>query len=165
MQIKKSQSSLEFLFIFGIAFALILLMSSLFWGFFQGEKSTLDKAHIENIGNRIISEVEKVYYLGNGNKKTINTDFPENIENISITHYNQSSLSFDVLKISYYGEGESYPLFFETQEAYVRFNCTSCHHNYTTNISTYNDTFDFTEGTKRIEIKSFGDYVSIDFIK
>lgn len=167
MQTKKSQSSLEFLMIFGIAFTLILVMSTLFFGFFTGEKTTLDTKHLEQIGLKIMTESEKVYFLGSGNKKTIKTDFPEGIKNISIRHYNQSSLSFDIFNITYMGDNGYYSLFFETQETYIRFNCSKCAHIISPliNYSYYNVSSDFSQGAKRIEIVSYGDYVSIDFIK
>ncbi|MDA3855803.1 MAG: hypothetical protein PF569_06070 [Candidatus Woesearchaeota archaeon] len=167
MQKKKSQSSLEFLIIFGIAFTLILVMGALFYGFFTGEKTTLDTKHLEQIGLKIMTESEKVYFLGNGNKKTISTDFPEGITNISIIHYNQSSLSFDILEISYYGDKDIYSLYFQPQEEYVRFNCTKCTHvtSLAKNYSYYNQSSDFSQGAKRIEVRSLGDYVSIDFVK
>lgn len=166
--LKKGQSSLEFLMIFGIGFGIILILSGLFFSYFSEEKSSLDIKHIENIGEKIISTSEKIYFMGKDNKLTIDARFPENIQNISIIHYTKdisgTPTEFDVLNITFHRDGETYydSTYFQTNELYIRFNCTRCNHIPSENLSYYNESM-FSEGNKKIEIRSMGDWVSIDF--
>lgn len=162
----KAQASFEYLIIFGIALTLILILGGVFFTYSGEAKEQLDKKQIEKIGREIISNVEKMYFLPEGNKVTIDTSFPQGIENLTIVHFNNSGIVFDILNVSYYNEDIFSSELFETKETYIRFNCSySCQHNYTTNVSWFNDTSLFTQGAKRIQIVSQGDYVSIDFVR
>lgn len=167
---KQSQASLEFLMIFGIGFSIILILTGVFFGYFNSEKETLDAKHLQNIGEELMSNVEKIYFLGNGNRVTLNTKFPEGIENVTIYHIIDKNISgvnvsFDYLNFSYISGGKIQSQIFTPNEPYIRFNCTRCEHSLTENISYYNDTSDFTGGFKRIKIESKGDWVTIDFVK
>lgn len=168
MFFKKSQSSLEFLIIFGIGFSLILIIGGIFMSFFFAEKQNLDTTVLNQIGERITSSIEKIFFLGIGNKMTLDFKFPEMIHNISIYHKNNltnPNKSFDYLNISYYyNENISY-LIFLTSKNYVRFNCSGCYHNFSSNISYFNDSSDFSVGDKKLKIESFKDYVNIGFVK
>ncbi len=162
---KKAQSSLEFLTIFGIGLSIIMIMSGLFFSYYQSEKATLDSKFLQKIGQNIMEKTEKIYFLGEGNKVTIETKFPDNIINMTIHHENISGLEFDILNISYLDDGNLNFLLFTANEPYIRFNCTKCFSNVTTspNRSYYNNSADFTGGDKRIKVESYGDWVSIDF--
>lgn len=164
---KKSQSSLEFMMIFGIGFVIIIMLSGIFFTYFNSEKQSLDHKHLENIGNEIIMNVEKIYFLGNGNRVTINTNFPEGIQNITIKHYenvniNGKNTSFDYLFIT---TVENETMNFNPYENYIRFNCVDCEHRPAENISFYNDTSIFSGGNKKIRIESKGDLVELSFIR
>lgn len=159
---KKSQSSVEFLITFGIGFSLIIILSGIFLTYSEGAKENLDKQQIQKIGQEIIFNVEKIYFLGEGNRVTLNTRFPDNIENFTIYHSDASGEEFDYLNITYLNNGQFYDEIFTTNELYTRFNCTSCYH--TGDISYYNLS-DFSGGNKEIRITSKGEYVSIDFFK
>jgi uncharacterized protein (UPF0333 family) len=163
----KAQSSLEFLMIFGIGLAIIMVMSGLFFGYFNSEKATLDSRFLEKIGQDIMEKTEKVYFLGDGNKVTIKTKFPDNIQNISIHRKNISGLEFDILNITYIANQNINFLIFTANEPYIRFNCTRCYQNNTLNpnVSYFNDSSDFSPGSKRITVESYGDWVGIDFDK
>ncbi len=178
MQFKKSQSSLEFLTIFGIALVLILVLSGIFFSYSSGASESLGEDQIRKIGNTIMNNVAKIYFLGSGNKITVKASFPDGIGNISIIHMNISNSSgdynqFDILNISYgnNGGGNSLTLnsnIFYTNELYIRFDCNRCTNTTPINgnwISYYNDTSDFSQGAKRISIKSSNNTVYIDFIK
>jgi len=175
MFLKKSQSSLEFLMIFGIGFLIILGLTSIFITYFNGEKNTLDKKHMENIGDSIIDNVEKIYFLGKGNRITMDTKFSEGISNLTIEHMNVSDpsgapgdrLYFDLLKIEFYTDEGVGSQVFETNELYVRFNCTKCYQTPRVNGSwiSYFNYSDYNPGFKKIRFESFGDWVSMDFVK
>lgn len=163
---KKSQASMEFLTIFGIAFLIILIMAGIFFTYTMGAKDTLDRKQIEKIGEEIMFNAEQVYFLGQGNRVTINTNFPDKITNITIMHRNTSdnTATVDMLNISYVMNKNIISSIFTTSELYIRFNCTLCYVDPSSNTSYYN-TSDFSVGPKRIRVTSHGDWVSIDFAK
>ncbi|MFW6286016.1 MAG: hypothetical protein ACOC16_02740 [Nanoarchaeota archaeon] len=167
---QKSQTSLEFLLIFGISFLIILIMGGIFFSYFNTEKKTLDNQHLQKIGNEMINYVEKVYFLTQGNRLSINTRFPDGIKNITIHHFNNKSvngnnISFDYLNITFYHSNQLVHNIFSPKEPYIRFNCTDCFHNPITNVSYFNDTSDFAQGQKTIRFQSQGSWVSVDIIK
>ena len=170
MRKTKSQASLEYLMVFGIALAILVVLGSLFLGYFNSEKKSMDISYIQKIGTEMMDNVEKVYFLGYGNRVTIDTKFPEGITNISIIHYNNHNMpdgsveSFDRLSITFIGYQGEVSHMFEPNDLYVRFNCTECIHDHVKNISYYNDS-NLAPGFRRIRFESRGDYVAIDFPK
>jgi uncharacterized protein (UPF0333 family) len=168
MFLKKGQSSLEFLMIFGIGFLIILILGGIFFGYIGGAKESLNKDQISNIGNEIINSVEKVYFLGVGNKFILKANFPENINNITIVHLNKSGVVYDYLNISYFTKyGVQYQIFMPSQD-YIHFNCSKCKEvviNANKTINYYNDSSDLTGGFKMIQIANVGNWVSVDFYK
>lgn len=173
MQYKKSQSSLEFLIIFGIALSMIIILSGIFFSYSSEASSSLSKDQINKIGNEIILNIDKIYFLGSGNKITINTLFPDSINNISIYHMNISNGTgynqFDYLNISQItSNSQIVSNIFTANENYIRFNCENCKNTTKVNgswISYFNDTSDFSGGPKLIIIKSSDNFVYIDFDK
>lgn len=167
---KRAQSSLEFMLVFGISFTILIVMGGIFLGYFNTEKKSLDNTYLDKIGNEMIASIEKVYFLGDSNRITIDVKFPEGVHNITIIHRNNFTLtdgtnvSFDVLNISFEAEGEILSNLYDPYEFYIRFNCSMCTHNATTNISYY-DSEDFSPGFKKIRFESKGDYVAVDFPK
>ena len=151
---------------------MIIILSGVFLSYSNGAKMTLDRTQIEKIGNELISNVEKIYFLGSNNKITYKANFPDGIVNMTIEHRNNSNstdnIYFDYLNISYYVNGNISSSLFTANENYIRFNCSKCTNgpriadNWT---SYYNDTSDFVGGPKTIKIYSMGDYVNIDFVK
>ena len=163
---KKSQSSFEFMVIFGIGFSLIIILGGVFFSYSNSAQKGLDKKQIDNIADELMSNIERIYFLGKGNRITMKTTFPDGIENFTIVHKNISGVEFDYLNISTYNEKLLLSNIYETNE-YVRFNCTACYHSPLINgegISSFNQS-DFSVGQKNIRIESFGDYVSVDFYK
>ncbi len=168
---RKAQSGMEFLAIFAIGFSLIVIFTGIFFTYFTGEKEAIDKKHIEKIGHEIISNVEKIYFLGEENRVTIDTKFPKGIVDLRIHHvYNYTlpvtgeNVSYDYLNISYVSDGDVYSMLFEPREMYIRFNCTICYHNTTHNFSYYNESL-HGEGFRRIRFESMGDWVAVDFMQ
>ena len=164
---KKSQSSLEFLMIFGIGFTIILILSAIFFNYFNAEKNSLDNKHISNLGNQLMQNTEKIYFLGAGNRVTINTNFPEQIKNMNVVHKNNVTVdgkqtSFDYLNITM---NNNVTHIFTANENYIRFNCGDCYHNLTNNISYVNDSSFLTAGRKKIRIENRGDFVEISFVR
>ena len=163
---KKSQSSLEFLFMFGMGLTLIVILGSIFFYYSNEAKVDLDKKQIRKFGEDLMSNVEKIYYLGDGNRITQKSLLPDTIFNFTIHHsQNGSGAQFDYLNITTYeSEGISVNNIFLTADpTFIRFNCTRCYHDILTNISYYN-TSDFAGGSKAIKLESKGDWVTIDFV-
>lgn len=166
----KAQSSLEFLMIFGIGFTIIIILGGIFFSFSGEAKSSLDQKQLQKTGDEIISNIEKIYFLGNNNMITLTSTFPDGIDNFTIEHVNNSNggtyVVFDYLNISYIGDKGTVSNTFTTKETYTRFNCTKCYH--TTNIggnyTSYFNSSDYTGGVKKMKIQSRGDFVSIDFV-
>ncbi len=168
---KKSQASLEMLLIFGITFTVILILGGIFFNYSTGAKNTLDEKQLEKTGNELITNIEKIYFLGNNNMITFSANFPEGIDNFTIVHKNTTdgttNFEYDYLNISYISDKEIIDTIFTSNENYIRFNCSKCYH--TTNINgsyiSYFNSSDFSGGAKRIKIQSKGDYIQLDFIK
>ena len=173
---KRAQSSLEFLTILGIGLGILAILGAIFLGVAIDTKNSFDKKQLEKLGRNIITSVDKIYHLGEGNRITMTQTFPTNIINMTILHSegsdNGNPVWFDMLVISYADQedGDLQNMYFETIKPYVRFNCSSsCTHNTMTPgpqveyNSTYNYTF-LTGGVRYIQIESKGNYVNIDFV-
>lgn len=165
----KSQSSFEFISIFGIGLILILLLGGIFFTISDRAKDSLDQQQIDNIGNEIISNIEKIYFRGSGNKITLNAKFPEKIENFTIHQGSGTQGSYSYLNISYVSDGNVFSSLYFPSEIFVRFNCTQCYTNPNPipaanpfNTTYFNDS-DHSAGTKTITIISYGNWVSLDF--
>lgn len=159
---KKAQGSLEFLIIFGIGFVLIIMMAGVFFTFSGDAKQSLDKKQIEKIGRDIMNNVENVYFLGSGNRVTMNLNMPEGIENITIHHINNSGQVFDYMNFTFYQDKVLSSEMYFSKENYIRFDCSDC-----TNLGdlSYYPIYDLNPGPKRVRVESKGDWVSIDFIR
>ncbi len=160
---KKSQSSLEFLLIFGIGFFLILLMGGVFFTFSSEAKQNLDRKQLTKISNDIMTNIENVYFLGNGNRITMDVNMPEGIENITIHHYNVSGDSYDYLNFSFYLNQKFVSEIIIPKETYIKFDCSDCS-KLNENLS-YFPIYDINPGPKRIRFESKGDYVDVNFIR
>lgn len=163
----KSQSSTELLITLAIGFTIILIIGGIFFNYSVSAKNTLDKKQIEKIGNELITNIEKIYFLGNGNRLTYETEFPELIYNFTIVHLNNTNSTDDIVldyfNIAYQDENTISSSIFFTNEFFIRFNCTnSCYKS--GNISYYNET-SIGGGNKRIRIESKGKYVNVDFVR
>lgn len=166
----KAQSSLEFLIIFGIGFTIIVVLGGIFFTYSTDARDELDQKQLRKTGDEIISNVEKIYFLGNNNMITLTSKFPDGIENFTIIHKNTSdgvtTKEFDYLNISYISGGEVVSNIFAANENYIRFNCSLCYHspNINGNYTSHYNSSDFSGGVKKIKIISKNEYVQIDFV-
>jgi len=173
----KSQSSMEFLVILGIGLTMIIIFAGIFFTYSSEAKIEMDKTQIETIGNNLITNIEKIYFMGYGNQYLYKTNFPKNFINLTIHHINNSNstneIYFDYLNMTYMVDKRIISSIFTTKEDYIRFNCSLCNHtiniggNWTSYYGSYtkNDSALMSWGPKEIEIKSKGDYVLIDFMR
>lgn len=167
---KKSQASLEFLTILGISLTLIAILSAIFIGYSNSAKQGLDKEQIENIGEELISNIERIYFQGNGNRVTQRSNFPSNILNFTIFHRNVTlsgvPTMIDYINITYNDDGFLNDLIFYPLETFIRIQCDKC---YTTppnalgEYVSYFNTSDFSQGPKQIRVESRNQRVYISF--
>ena len=176
---KKSQSSMEFLIIFGISLLFIFLISMLFFNFILGSKENFDKKQIDLIMTNLMSNIEKIYFQGIGNRMTYEFNMPDGLQNMYIKHYRNhtvdidsvpTNISFDVLVLNFTSSTlEQNLLFYEpnaiTQNSFILFNCTrNCTYVPSRNMTLFNNTFQYSVGNKRLRIESFGEYVGFYFL-
>ncbi len=166
---KKAQSSLEFLIILGIAFVFILLLGGVFFSFSNSSKNDLDTKQVTKIGNEIVSNIEKMYFRGIGNKVQYIANMPEGITNMSIHYRIDGGTNFTYLNITRIGNRDEVSNIFFAQENYIQFTCNNCSNttpiDYTTNFTQYFKPEDFSPGKKTISIRSLAQRVELEFIK
>lgn len=85
---KKSQVSVETLFIVGISTILLIPASYLFYEFLSKSSEEIISNQIDHIGNRFVENSRKMYYYGNNAKIQIDFIFPDKIHNMSIEQNN-----------------------------------------------------------------------------
>jgi uncharacterized protein (UPF0333 family) len=168
----KSQVSLEFIMIFGIAFTVILMVVGLFFEFSSSSKKTLDKQYLDKIGTQIKNEIDNIYYLGVGNRISLKVNIPSGIKNIIFLHKKSLKIpifDYDVLQIQYTGNrNQTYLNYLSNNPENIRFKCSiNCEttNNITNNISYYTEIENLNQGPKVIRIENKGNYISVDFVR
>lgn len=168
---KKAQSSLEFLMILGIALTIILILAGIFVNYSNTAKKGLDKQQITSLGEELISNIEKVYFLGNGNRVTQRSNFPQGIFNFTIEHLNISNGTqynqFEVINISFFDDGNINELIFYPSEPFIRLSCDVCSQtsNVNGNFTSYFSESAFSQGPKQLRIEARNDLVYISFTR
>ena len=81
---KRGQSSVEFITIFGFIFLMMIPLIIVFFDQSHSVQDNIAQNHIRNIARKIADEAESMYYLGEPSKTTIKTEFPERIQEIVI---------------------------------------------------------------------------------
>lgn len=168
---KKAQSSVEFLIILGIALTIIMILSGVFFSYFNSAKQNLDKQQLTNIGNDLISNIERIYFMGSGNRITQQSNFPDGIVNFTIEHFNISNGTnynqFEVINITFYDSIAESSLLFYPIETYVKIDCDRCQN--TTplngNYTSYFNQSMFSQGPKEIRLETRGDTVYLSFTR
>jgi len=83
----KAQVSVEYLFIIGMALAIIVPGSILFYKYSQDSNEKLVASQINRIGKNIINEVERMKAIGKYSWTTLEVNFPESTRNVSTNDY------------------------------------------------------------------------------
>ncbi|MEA3431033.1 MAG: hypothetical protein U9R08_07200 [Nanoarchaeota archaeon] len=102
---KRGQFSLEYLLVVG--FALVIIIPITYWGYtsFQESRAEINVAAVNKIGYSIVNNAKNVYYLGKLSRVTLELNFPEGIENITVVTDDQVDDSGDPTgEILYYLE-------------------------------------------------------------
>lgn len=75
-----SQSSLEYLLVVALTFAIIVPMTYLFYNYSRESGQEIADAQITKLGKSIVDTVETVFYSGQGSKTTLELNIPDNVE-------------------------------------------------------------------------------------
>ena len=76
----KGQSSLEYLLIVGITFAIIIPTTYLFYNYSKESSQEISDSQITKIGRDIVDTAELIFYSGQGSKTTLQLNIPKNVE-------------------------------------------------------------------------------------
>lgn len=166
---KKAQSSLEFLIILGIAFVFILMLGGVFFSFSNSSQKSLNSEQIEKVGNELMTNIEKIYFRGVGNKIQYKANLPEDILNMTIHYKKTPTTNFTYLNITRYDKSQISSQIFFPRENYIQFICANCSNtspiDYSTNFTLYFEEEDFSPGRKTLAITSLQERVELKFIK
>lgn len=80
----KAQSSLEYMLVIAITFAIIVPTTYLFYSYSKGSSEEVKDSQIINIGRSIIDTAQTIFYSGQGSKATLELNVPDNIESAKI---------------------------------------------------------------------------------
>ncbi len=75
----KSQSSLEYLLVVALTFAIIVPTTYLFYNYSKQSREELSDAHIRKIGIDIIDTAESIFYSGLNSKAMLELNIPDNV--------------------------------------------------------------------------------------
>ncbi len=160
MENKNSQVSFEYLIIFGISFLIILISFYYFSTEMIISNGEISKEQVSKIGNTLISNIEKVYFNGEGSRLTYKLKFPNNINDMYVQNVNGISVLFFNISI---GDTNTLSYFYSNYDN-LKFNLSPNNEiifNSTTNITRFNKSYYYSSGIKNIKLISRGDYVEI----
>lgn len=80
----KGQSSLEYLLIVALTFAIIVPTTFLFYSYSKESGQEIIDAQITKIGRDLVNTAESIFYSGLGSKTVLNVNVPEKITNAVI---------------------------------------------------------------------------------
>jgi hypothetical protein len=105
---KKAQSSIEYLSIFVIGFAMLIPFIYIFQGYSADSMEKIQLTAINAIGNDIINSAEAVYYMGYPARLTLQENFPTGITNLTLNSSRTDGISI----LSFYTiNGKEVPFF------------------------------------------------------
>lgn len=85
MRKRKAQVSIEYLFVIGLAMAIIIPGSMLFYNYSRESNEQLVSSQINRIGKNIINNAEEMYVIGKHSRITLDANLPETVESIFTT--------------------------------------------------------------------------------
>lgn len=139
-----------------------MMLFSLFMGSLRSSESSISKEQIDQVGDRIISNAEKMYYMGQGSKVSIKLVFPENINNFSIWHKNKS---FDILVVNYTMDKRTLLNYYYSDDKNVKFNFSDANKVVSKGNYTYfNESSYYESGPKKLRFISEKNKVDICFV-
>ncbi|MBW2990350.1 hypothetical protein KY348_01455 [Candidatus Woesearchaeota archaeon] len=82
----KSQISIEFLIVVGIAFLMTIPLILIFYQQSSTLNTDITSSQVEKVASEIRDAADEVYYLGPPSKKTISIYMPEDVQSVSINN-------------------------------------------------------------------------------
>ena len=144
----KSQSSLEYLLVVALTFAIMVPTTYLFYNYSRESGQEITDAQITKLGRSIVDTSESIFYSGQGSKTTIEMNIPNNVANARII--DGKELSFNTTTAF----GASEIVFFSS----VNMTAASCN----ANICNLPELAG--SGLKKIRIEAIGNSVRIEVI-
>lgn len=80
----RSQSSLEYLLIVALTFAIIVPTTYLFYNYSKESSEEITDAQITKLGRSIVDAAESIFYSGQGSKTVLELNIPDNIDSALI---------------------------------------------------------------------------------
>lgn len=80
----KAQSSLEYLLVVALTFAIIVPTTYLFYSYSKESSQEITDAQITKLGRSIVDTAETIFYSGQGSKTTLELNIPANIDSALI---------------------------------------------------------------------------------
>lgn len=81
---KRGQVSLEYLVILGMALAVLIPATYLFYDYSQSTNERVVRGQIDVIGSKVITQAKAMYALGRNNRVTIDLTIPSPVINVTI---------------------------------------------------------------------------------
>ena len=75
----KAQSSLEYLLVVALTFAIIIPTTYLFYNYSKESSQQITDAQISKLGRSIVDTAETMFYSGHGSKSVLEFNVPDNI--------------------------------------------------------------------------------------
>lgn len=80
----KAQSSLEYLLVVALTFAIIVPTTYLFYNYSKESSQEITDAQVTKLGRIIVDAAESIFYSGQGSKTTLELAIPDNIQSVVI---------------------------------------------------------------------------------
>lgn len=80
----KAQSSLEYLLVVALTFAIIVPTTYLFYNYSKESSQEITDAQVTKLGRSIVDAAESIFYSGQGSKTTLELAIPDNIQSVVI---------------------------------------------------------------------------------
>lgn len=77
---RTSQSSMEYLLIVALIFAIIVPTTYLFYNYSKESNQEISDAQITKLGRSIVDSAESIYYSGQGSKTLLELNIPANVK-------------------------------------------------------------------------------------
>lgn len=82
--LNKAQSSLEYLLVVAITFAIIIPTTYLFYSYSRESSQEITDAQITKLGRSIVDTAETIFYSGQGSKTVLELNVPDNVDSAVI---------------------------------------------------------------------------------
>ena len=79
-----SQSSLEYLLVVALTFAIIVPTTYLFYSYSKESSQEISDAQVAKLGKSIVDAAETVFYSGQGSKTTLELNIPDNVDSAAV---------------------------------------------------------------------------------